>query len=44
MKRKIKNELNNVKVKTSTASFEFISKIIEILEDDIAQRIKVFFR
>jgi len=39
--RKIKNDLNNVKVKIGTSSFEFVSKIVEILEDDITQRLKV---
>jgi hypothetical protein len=37
----MKGELNNLKVKTSPSSLEFVSKIVEILEDDISQRIKV---
>ena len=37
----MKAELNNLKVKTPQSLMEFMSKIVEILEDDILQRSKV---
>lgn len=38
----IKEEIRKIKVKPSHSLHEYISKIIEILEDDINQRIKVY--
>lgn len=39
---KIRTELNNLKVKLTPSATEFFSKIVEILEDDIDQRSKVY--